>query len=377
MPMRSRTRRAAAAVAAAALIAGLGLLVWYRASLARQATQTARPLPLVQVVTPRQLDMLRTLVLTADILPIQQADLMAKVAGYLDAIYVDRGDRVHAGQRLAVIRQPELEHQLHQAQANYDLAKITFERLQDLHKKDLVAKQDLDDSRTKYEVAKRTLDLQRTYLDYAQILAPFDGYVTKRYVDPGAFIPQATGMVSAVNTLLTIMDLSQVKALVNVPERDIGSVHIGDELSLTLDAYPDHTFHGRVTKFAPALDAGSRTLQVEIDIPNADLALKPGMFARVTLVLERRAQALAVPSDALLVNELGAFVFAVGPMQDGAPTVRRVSVRTGIEDGGQVEILGGLGPSDRVVRTGKELVRDGSQVRIAADSATPGRPAES
>jgi len=374
--MHTRTRRTFYVLSAAAAIS-FGVLVWYRVSLARQATQTARPLPLVQVTKPAQIEMVRKLVLTADILPIQQADLMAKIAGYLDAIHVDRGDHVHAGQLLAVIRQPELEHQLHQAQANYDLAKVTYERLQDLHNKELIAKQELDDSRTKFELAKRALDLQHTYLDYAQIIAPFDGYVTKRYVDPGAFIPQATGVVSSVNTLLTIMDLSRVKVLVNVPERDVSSVHVGDQLSLTLDAYPDQTFQGRVTKFSPALDAGSRTLQVEIDIPNADLALKPGMFARVTLVLERRPHALAVPSESLLVNELGSFVFAVGPVQDGVPTVRRVMVRTGLEDGGQVEILGGLGPNDQIVRTGKELVHDGGGVRIASDSVTPGQPAES
>ena len=374
--MHTRRRHTFYVLAAAAVV-GFGTLVWYRVSLARQTAPTARPLPLVQVATPAQIDVVRRLVLTADILPIQQADLMAKVAGYLDAIYVDRGDRVHAGQVLAVIRQPELEHQVHQAQANHDLAKVTFERLQALYAKDLVPKQDLDDSRTKYEVAKRTLALQHTYLDYAQIIAPFDGYVTKRYVDPGAFIPQASAMTSAVTTLLTVMDLSQVKVLVNVPERDVGSVHVGDELSLTLDAYPDQTFRGRVTKFAPALDAGSRTLQVEIDIPNTDMALKPGMFARVTLVLERHPQALVIPSEALLVNELGSFVFVVGAAQDGAPTVRRVSVRTGLEDGGQVEILGGLGPKDQVVRTGKELVHDGGGVRIASEAATPGKAAES
>jgi membrane fusion protein (multidrug efflux system) len=367
--MGTRTQRTFYVISTGALIA-FGMLVWYRVSLARQVTQTARPLPLVQVTKPAQLEMLRKLVLTADILPIQQADLMAKMAGYLDAIYVDRGDRVHSGQLLAVIRQPELEQQLYQAQANHDLAKVTFERLQELYAKQLIAKQEVDDSRTKFEVAKRTLDLQHTYLNYAQIVAPFDGYVTKRYVDPGAFIPQATGVVSTVNTILTVMDLSQVKVLVNVPERDVGSVHVGDQLSLTLDAYPDRTFPGQVTKFSPALDSGSRTLQVEIDVPNADLALKPGMFARVVLVLERHLQALAVPSETLLVNELGSFIFAIGPTQSDVPTVRRVAVRTGIEDGGQVEILGGLGPNDQVVRTGKELVHDGGGVRVAGSSLT-------
>jgi len=373
--MRTGTRRTFYVLALAAVI-GFGMLVWYRVSLARQSTQATRPLPLVQVTRPAQVDMLRRLVLTADILPIQQADLMAKVAGYLDTISVDRGDRVHAGQLLAVIRQPELEHQLYQAQANYDLAKVTFERLLDLQHKELIGQQELDDSRTKFELAKRALDLQRTYLSYARIVAPFDGYVTKRYVDPGAFIPQASGFTSTVTTLLTVMDLSRVKVLVNVPERDVGSVHVGDALSLTLDAYPDQTFQGRITKFSPALDPASRTLQVEIDIPNADLALKPGMFARVTLVLERHPQALAVPSESLLVNDLGSFVFAVGPTQDDAPTMRRVTVRTGIEDGGQVEILAGLGPNDQVVRTGKELVHDGGRVRIANDSPTPGKTGE-
>src|SRR5262249_18173390 len=161
---------------------------------------------------------------------------------------------------LATIRQPELEHQLHQAEATYDLAKVTVERLQELYGKQLIAKQELDDSRTKLEVAKRARDLQHTYLNYARIVAPFDAYVTKRYVDPGAFISQATAIGSPVNTILTVMDLSQVKVLVNVPERDVGNIHVGDTLSLSLDAYPDQTFQGRITKFAPALDAASRTL---------------------------------------------------------------------------------------------------------------------
>lgn len=372
--MRPRTRRTFSALAAVVVV-GFGGLVWHRLSIVQRSGEGARPLPLVQVTTPSQVDMQRRLALTADILPIQQADLMAKIAGYLDAVYVDRGDRVHAGQLLAVIRQPELEQQLLQAQASYDFAKRTHDRLQELFARSLIAKQELDDARTKYEVAKRTLAVQHTYVQYAKIVAPFDGYVTKRYLDPGAFIPQATGIVSTGNTLLTVMDLSQVKVLINVPERDITSVRVGDQVSLTLDAYPDQTFQGQVTKFAPALDPGSRTLQVEIDIRNDDLALKPGMFARVTLVLERHPQALVVPSDALLVNELGSFVYVAGPAEDGIHAVRRVAVRTGIEDAGQVEILVGLGPSDQIVRTGKELVHDGSQVRIA-DGSQPARTAE-
>jgi membrane fusion protein (multidrug efflux system) len=357
-------------------LAGFGAVVWYRLDAGRQTVERARPLPLVQVSKPALVDMQRTLLLTADILPIQQADLMAKVAGYLDTIYVDRGDRVQAGQLLAVIQQPELEQQLQQARASHDLAKVTLERVQGLFAKQFIAKQDLDDARTKYEVAKRTLEVQRAYVEYTKIVAPFDGYVAKRYVDPGALIPQATGMVSAANTLLTVMDLSQVKILINVPERDVSSVHVGDQVSFTLDAYPDQTFRGQVTKFGPALDPASRTLQVEIDIPNADLALKPGMFARVTLVLERRPQALAVPSEALLVNELGSFLYVIGAPQDEAPTVRRTAVRTGIEDAGQVEILVGLGPNDRIVRAGKEQVRDGARVRLAEDGTPPVEAAE-
>ncbi len=373
--MRPRSRRTFYVLAAVAA-GGFAVLVWHRLSVAWQTTAQARPLPLVQLAWPSQVDLQRKLLLTADVLPIQQADLMAKEAGYLERIEVDRGDHVRAGQLVAVIRQPELEHQLQQASANYDLAKVTFERYAELYDKQLIARQDLDDARTKYEIAKRALDLQRTYLAYANIFAPFDGFVTKRYVDPGALIPQATGFVSTVNTIVTVMDLSQVKVLVNVPERDITSVHVGDEVSLTLDAYPDQTFHGKVSKFAPALDPSSRTLQVEIDIPNPDLALKPGMFARVTLVLENHRQALAVPSEALLVNELGAFVYTAASPQDGAAVVRRVSVRTGIEDGGQVEILVGLGPQDQIVSAGKEQLRDGSRVRIAADAAPPARTSE-
>lgn len=369
-----RTHRIIAVLAVGAAL-GFGVLVWHRWSVARQTTAQARPLPLVQVATPLQLDMRRTLLLTADILPIQQADLMAKVAGYLETIYVDRGDRVRAGQLLAVISQPELKHQLQQAKAAYEFAKLTYERLQGLSARELIAKQDLDDARTKLEVAKRALEVQDEYVRYTKIVAPFDGFVTKRYVDPGALIPQATGFVSAVNTVLTVMDLSRVKVLINVPERDVSSVHLQDPVTLALDAYADRTFEGRVTKFAPALDPGSRTLQVEIDVPNPDLALKPGMFARVTLILERHDGVLAVPSEALLVNELGSFVYVVRAT-DEAPTVQRVAVRTGIEDAGQVEILVGLGPGDHIVRIGKEFVHDGGRVRIAEDGSQPTRTAQ-
>lgn len=352
-----------------AVLAGAAL-VWRGAS-ARQSAGNTRPLPLVQVTAPGKTDMQRRLLLTADILPIQQADLMAKMAGYLDAIYVDRGDQVRAGQVLAVIKQPEFEQQLQQAQANYDFAKVTYERTRELFAKDLIAKQNLDDALNKFEVAKRGLELQRTYLQYSRIIAPFDGFVTKRFVDPGALIAQGTSQSSAGNTVVTVMDLSQVKVLVNVAERDISSVHLGDPVSLAVDAYPDRTFQGQVTKFAPALDASTRTLLVEIDVPNQDTVLKPGMFARVTLVLERRNQVLTVPSEALLVNELGSFLYVLGAPTDGAATVRRVAVRTGIEDDGKVEVLAGLGPGDRLVRTGKELVRDGSRVRIAEESTAP------
>src|SRR5713101_8226555 len=113
--MRTRTQRSLYAFTVIAIL-GFAVLVWHRLSMARQTVESARPLPLVQAMKPYQTDLERKLQLTADILPIQQADLMAKVAGYLDAIYVDRGDRVHAGQVLAVINQPELQHQLEQAQ---------------------------------------------------------------------------------------------------------------------------------------------------------------------------------------------------------------------------------------------------------------------
>ncbi len=358
------------------VVCGLTGFIWHRLHASQEPGSSARPLPLVQVRQPAQVDLERKLQLTADILPIQQADLMAKIAGYLDAIYVDRGDRVRAGQVLAIISQPELTHQLREAEANYEYAKISYERLEELFGKSLVAKQNVDDARNKYDVAKRTLDLQRTYVEYGKIVAPFDGYITKRYVDPGALVPQATGFVSTTSTVVTVMDLSQVKVLVNVPERDVASVRLHDEVSLTVDAYPDQTFHGRVTKFAPALDPGSRTLQVEIDVLNQDLVLKPGMFARVTLVLERRPQALTVPSEALLVNELGSFIYTVDDGRDGVATAQRIAVRTGIEDGGHVEILVGIGPNDHIVAAGKELIRDGTRVRIAEDGMHPTRTAE-
>ena len=263
----NRTKRYA--IAALVVVAFIGLL-WQRARAGRQTASGARPLPLVQVTTPGVLDLQRRLLLTADILPIQQADLMARVPGYLDAIYVDRGDRVRAGQVLAQLSQPELEHQLQQAQANYGLAKVTFERTQDLFAKELIAKQNLDDARNKYEVAKRTLEVQQTYVEYTRIVAPFDGYVTKRYVDPGALITQGGGAASG-NAIVTVMDLSRVKVLVNVPERVYPVGRLDKESTGLLLLTNDGRLHQRLSH--PSFDH-EKEYDVVVARPLSDGALR-------------------------------------------------------------------------------------------------------
>ena len=309
--------------------------------------------PIVRVEKPRQETVTYSLQFTGDVVPIQQANIYAKVGGTLERVYVDMGVPVSRGQMLALIDTTELFQTRQQAEATAENARLTFNRTKDLYEQSLIAKQDYENAQATMKVAAAALDVATTRLDYARIVAPFSGIVTRRSLDPGAVV---TAMITS---LFSLMDLDNMKVVVNILERDIPRITPECEAAITVDAFPGKTFAGKVTRFSQAVDLATRTMPVEIDILNKDHALRPGMFANVTLRVGERPNALTLPTQAFVRDDQGSFVYVAR-----ADTARRVRLAAGVEQSGRIEILSGLDGSEDVITTGQQFVRDGGPVVV-------------
>jgi membrane fusion protein (multidrug efflux system) len=299
--------------------------------------------------------------LPGEIKPYQEATLYAKVAGYLKTITVDKGDPVKEGALLAEIEVPELIADRARFRAEVEVAGIDHKRLSESQKKapDLVVPQTVDDARGRLEIAQANLERTETLLAYAKITAPFSGIITRRLVDPGAFIPAATSGSAAQNAaLVTLSDFARVRLQVAVPEAEASLVAVDQPVKLTVDGLPGKTFEGKVTRFSYALDEASKTMLTEIELPNPKFELRPGMYATVKIGLERKADALLVPADALVTEKAGTSVFVLA-----GDKARKTRVQTGFNDGTHVELLNGLGPDQAVILIGKQILNDGQTVK--------------
>jgi RND family efflux transporter MFP subunit len=299
---------------------------------------------------------------TFRVLPYQSATLYAKVGGYLKTLKVDKGDAVTGGELLAEIEVPELLADEAQFKAEADVERGNYERLAAARAKspDLVVPQTVDDLHGRAEIAKAKLQRTQTLLQFARITAPFAGIVTARFVDPGAFIPAATsGSTPQSAALLTIMDFSRVRVQVYVPEAEVPLIKNGLPTTLTVDELPGRTFPGTITRFSNALDESTKTMLAEIELANADHALRPGMYATVRVSVERKPNALLVPRDAVVVEKAGSFVYVIA---DGK--AHKTPVHTGFADGVNVEMVDGVHAGQPVILVGKQTLMDGQPVSI-------------
>jgi len=324
-------------------------------------------------------------------------EVVPKVSGRLQDVYVRLGDRVSRGQRVAKVEDHELLEQVKQAEASYGVSRATIrqreadltfadssaERARSLYARQLVPKQTLDDAEAREQAATAQLDLARSQFDQARarleelritaantlVTSPVDGFVGKRSLDPGAWVTPNSSFISVV-------DIHVVRLVVNIIEKDLRRITVGALADVEVDAYPGETFGGRVARIAPVLDPATRTAQIEVEVANADFRLKPGMYARVHFTLERRQQTLTVPAVAVVDLNGKRGVFSSG---DGN-TAKFHPVSTGLEERGLVEIMDGLTEGDKVITTGAAGLRDGDRIMLAGQSQQPrgpGRPAGS
>jgi membrane fusion protein, multidrug efflux system len=306
--------------------------------------------------------------LTGDILPIQQANIYSKVNGNIEKIFVDIGDKVNTNQILALIdttiyshNSKQAEANYYQAEVNYENNKLTYDRNQKLYEQNLIAKQDLDNSKTAMDASFAQKDAAyanylnaRTQLSYCKITAPFKGTITKRFYDPGAYIS------GSGNSLFILMNIDRLKSIVNMPEKDVPILDQISEIEVTADAFPDKMFKAKLKKISGAVDLTTRTMEVEIDIENPSKMLKPGMFASINLIWEKKENALILPDEVVLNDDQGNYVYVVNTQN----VVSKKYVTVGIQQNNKDEILSGINKADMIVFVGQNLVRDKIKVKV-------------
>jgi membrane fusion protein, multidrug efflux system len=341
---------------------------------------TAGPMT-VEVATAHRGSVMQELVVVGNLVGDATVAVAPRAAGRLQDMFVRLGDRVAMGQRIAKIEDFELQQQvkqqeaalevsratIRQREADLQLAETNAERSRNLFARQLLPKQTLDDTEARYQAAVAQLDLARAQnnqstarldelkinLDNTVITSPVNGFVARRAVDPGAFVGQNAPVVDVV-------DITRVRLVANVVEKDLDQLQAGDDTRVEVDAFPGEVFTGRIARVAPVLDPATRTASIEVEIPNPGFRLKPGMYARVTVTTDERKDALLVPSNAVvdLGGRRGVFLAA----ENNTVSFRPVTI--GIEEDKQVEILEGVTEGDRVVTTGAAALRDGDRVLI-------------
>jgi RND family efflux transporter MFP subunit len=323
----------------------------------------------VVVISPQRGVVEHTLTLPGDLVGYYQSALYAKVTGYLKSISVDKGDWVKAGQVLAVIEVPELGQQLARAQADLEVEQLTYQRLQSVWKSDprLVARQDVDIARGKYQEAKANADELLAMDSYTRITSPFDGVITERFVDPGALI-HAGGQQSAAIPMqggrgggaafpvLSVARLDKLRIYVYVPQEEADLVHNGTPATVTVQGLHGTHFYAHVERFSHSLDLATRTMLAEVDLANPQHTLYPGMYANVTLILQRHPDALRLPAAAV-GGDQSHRVFLVRNSR-----LAEVPVTIGINDGRYLEITSGLNRGDLVVRNYDASLRPGEKI---------------
>jgi membrane fusion protein, multidrug efflux system len=327
----------------------------------KAGTAPAAPME-VKTVRPRRGAITRSVMLPATISAHQQATLYAKVGGYLKAIAVDKGDDVKEGAVLAELEVPELLADRAKYKAEWEVATADFHRVQEAVQKapDLVIAQAVDQARGKLEIAKANIERNETLLGFARIIAPFSGVVTRRMVDPGAFIPAATGGSAAQNAaLLTLADFSKVRLQIAVPENEVKFITKGTPATFSVDGWPGKKFEAAISRISFALDDTTKTMLAEAEVANPNRELRPGMYASVRLDAERKTDALLLPAEAVLVEKAKMSVFLVDSGQ-----ARKISVKTGFADGASFEIIEGLPPEAAVILIGKQPLNDGQRVQV-------------
>jgi RND family efflux transporter MFP subunit len=383
------------------------------------------PMP-VEFTTVTRAPVAEHILVVGNLIGAATVEAVPRINGRLQTVNVKLGDPVRRGQLLAKIEDREIQEQVRQAEASHEVARATIrqrqadltlaqtnlERNKNLLDRELLPRQTYDDTEARHQAALAQLDLARAQFEQAKsrldelrinlsntnILSPVDGFVGKRYLDPGATVGPNAPVASVV-------DIRSVRMVANLVEKDTKRIVAGTPAEVEVDAFPGEKFTGKVSRVAPVFDPATRTAEMEIEVPNPGFRLKPGMYARVQLTIGTKPDALTVPRNAVVDVEgkQGVFVAVSGagrqggggggqagaqrgagspqpaataggtPSTEPPPMAARfIAVETGIRDADRIEIVSGLDAGARVITTGAGALKDGDRI-VAATGERSGR----
>ena len=282
-----------------------------------------------------------------------EVDIVARVAAPIASLETEEGRRVRAGQVLARLEEEELRADLEIARVALEEARLAYERARKLEESQLISPEAYEQALTRFETAKARFEGAEIQLGYTVVRAPFSGLIVARYVDRAQQV--------AVNTpLFRLSDFDPLLAPIQVPERELPKLAIGQRAYLTVEAYPGRRFSARVLRISPVVDAATGTVKVTLEV-DAEDTLRPGMFARVFVETATRPEALVIPKAALSLESIGDTVYVAA---DGK--AHRREVELGYREGDFVEAVSGVAAGERVVVVGQDGLSDGTPVRILA-----------
>lgn len=369
------------------------------------------PMP-VEFAVVKRAPVAEQILIVGNLIGAATVQVVPRVNGRLATVDVQLGDSVRRGQTVAKVEDLEIQEQVRQAEAAYKVSEATIrqrkadltlattnrERSKSLFDRQLLPQQTFDDTVARHEAAMAQTDLAQAQFEQAKarleelkitlsntiITSPSDGFVSKRFSDVGAFVGPNSPVVAVV-------DIRTVRMVANLVEKDMKRVPVGTSAAVEVDAYPGEKFSGRVSRVAPVFDPATRTAEIEIEIPNGNYRLKPGMYSRVQLTVDSRSNALTIPRNALVAldGKPGVFIASGGaprgqgqpapaaqgqppgaPGQPGAPgtpaaagmTAKFLPVQVGIRDGEHIEVTSGLQDGARVITTGAGALKDGDRI---------------
>jgi RND family efflux transporter MFP subunit len=323
----------------------------------------------VKAVHPHRGEVYRFINLPGEVRPLYEVTLFAKVDGYLEKLTVDKGDSVKAGDLIADIDVPELRANLVKYKAELELAQAEFKQMSDMATNNATnmpasdseaAKNRLAVASGKLAVAKGNVQYTESLLKYARVTAPFSGIITRRYVDPGAYIPvpNAASTPEAA-AIVNLTDFKTLRMQVAVPETEATHVKVGQSIRWTADDYPGEHFDGTVTRAYWALDKATKTMLTETQMANPGMKLQPGMLVNARIGIDKKGDALVLPVEALVKEKTNSFVYI---FNDGK--AKKALVTVGFNDGTNVEIVAGVKPADLAIVPGQQALRDGQLVKV-------------
>jgi RND family efflux transporter MFP subunit len=300
----------------------------------------------------------RTIILPGEVHGFYETPIYAKLSGYVKEMFVDKGSRVKAGQLVATIESPETDQQVRNAKATYDLAKITDDRFQVLVSQAVIPLQQADES---HQTMLADLAAWKSLVatqQYERVSASFDGMITLRNLYPGALVATGAAAGTSNPSIYDIATLNPLRVYVYLPQTYTPFLRDGDRSIITVNEYPNRDYNGSITRHPSALDQGTRTMLLEVDLPNQDLSLYPGMYANVAITIKGSSGAPRVPDQALIFNGERVYVPIVRDNR-----IHLVDVKLGLDDGINCEITCGLKGDETVALGLGQAAVEGELIR--------------